>query len=234
MQPRNKQTGYSFFFTAARRGLVGLILASMLIKVSDNELVSGLNCSEISWPLWKNFKTHFIQSDGRVLAENVAPFRSFSEGQSYAMFFALVANDQPTFESIWKWSTFNLAKNNIGTTLPAWVWGQNQSGSWAIIDRNPASDADLWFAYDLLEAGRLWNKPEYTKDGQKLLANIERWEIANLPNFGKMLLPGPIGFSSSDNSWRINPSYMPIPVLRRLATENPKGPRYQGCSTRGN
>ncbi len=212
------------FFTAARRSFVGLVLASMLITVSNNELASELNCTEKSWPLWDNFKTYFVQNDGRIVVENIEPFRSFSEGQSYAMFFALVANDQSTFEKIWHWSLENLAGGNISKTLPSWVWGKADNGAWTTLDKNSASDADLWFAYDLLEAGRLWNRPDYTRDGQLLLANIERSEIATLPKFGKMLLPGPFGFSSPNNLWRLNPSYMPIPVLRRLAAENPQGP----------
>jgi endoglucanase len=33
--------------------------------------------------------------------------------------------------------------------------------NWAVIDTNSASDADIWIAWSLLEAGRLWKHPDY-------------------------------------------------------------------------
>ncbi|MEK9939779.1 MAG: glycosyl hydrolase family 8, partial [Methylotenera sp.] len=76
-----------------------------------------------------------------------------SEGQAYALFFALVANDQPQFERLLQWTQLNLAQGNLATNLPAWHWGQKADGSWGVIDGNSASDADIWIVYTLLEAG---------------------------------------------------------------------------------
>ena len=84
-------------------------------------------------------------------------------------------------------------------------------------DANAASDADLWLAYDLLEAARLWGRKDYAVRGQALLARIENEEIADLPGLGKMLLPGPMGFTLPGGISRLNASYLPPPVLRRLA-----------------
>jgi len=151
---------------------------------------------------------------------------STSEGQSYAMFFALVANDRETFERLWRWSVANLAGGDTAQRLPAWSWGQRDDGAWGVLDSNAASDADLWFAYALLEAGRLWRQPAYTRDAQALLALIEGREVAQLPGLGSMLLPAPEGFAQPD-LWRLNPSYLPVPVLRRLAQASAKGPWTQ-------
>ena len=93
-----------------------------------------------------------------------------------------------------------------------------------MLDANSAADADLWFAYALLEAGRLWQRPDYILDGRRLLKNIERQEVVTLPGLGAMLLPGPYGFVQADGSWRLNPSYVPTPLLRRFALEAPDGP----------
>ena len=185
--------------------------------------VSQAAC-QIEWPLWQHFSERWIQSDGRVLDSSLKKNHSTSEGQSYALFFALVANDKELFDSIWRWSLENLAGNNLEVQLPAWLWGQSKDGTWQVQDRNSASDADLWFAYALLEAARLWNKPEYETEARLLLTQIKQREVAEVPGLGTVLLPGEVGFVQSDHLWRLNPSYMPIPLLRRLAQFDPLGP----------
>jgi endoglucanase len=178
----------------------------------------------VDWPHWQRFAEHWIQPDGRVLESSLEKNHSTSEGQSYALFFALVANDQARFERIWRWSRENLAGNDPQNILPAWLWGQGKDGQWQVQDPNSASDADLWFVYALLEADRLWRKPEYRADALALLAQIKARETTELPGLGPVLLPGPIGFSHIGHLWRINPSYQPLPLLRRLAAVDPKGP----------
>lgn len=202
-----------------RHGLAALAAAALL---PAGALAQA--CPPADWPLWSDFQRRFVQADGRVIDHSVAQRPSTSEGQSYAMFFALVANDRAVFERVWRWSIDNLAAADLAGRLPAWQWGQRQDGSWGVIDANAASDADLWFAYALAEAGRLWNRADYTRDAQTLLARIGAEEVADLPGLGKILLPGPSGFALPGPVWRLNPSYLPIPVLRRLAGIDPRGP----------
>ena len=182
------------------------------------------SCQVPAWPLWQTFTTHFIQPDGRVLDASTPQQHSSSEGQSYGMFFALVAGDQVMFDKLWRWTVSNLAAGDIGKQLPAWYWGLQKDGSWGVLDTNSASDADLWFAYVLLEAGERWQRADYTRDAQQLLARIESEEIAELPGLGPMLLPGKNDFVRPDHLWQLNPSYLPVPVLRRLALASPRGP----------
>lgn len=176
------------------------------------------------WPQWRAFVEHFLQPDGRVLDASTPKLHSSSEGQSYGMFFALVANDPAAFERMWRWAVDNLAQGDINAHLPAWIWGKNEQGDWGVLDDNSASDAELWFIYALLEAGQRWQRPDYLRDAHSLLARVEAEEVADLPGLGKMLLPGPKHFALADRVWRLNPSYLPIPVLRRLATASPQGP----------
>jgi endoglucanase len=91
------------------------------------------------------------------------------------------------------------------------------------MDANSASDADLWIAYDLFQAGRLWKEPSYTKLAYALATQIIKQEMVDLPGLGPMLLPGPQGFRTGDVT-RLNPSYLPLPLLRALAHEMPDGP----------
>ena len=176
------------------------------------------------WPLWRDFRTHFVQESGRVLDASVKEQHSSSESQSYGMFFALVANDRPAFDLLWKWSVDNLGNGDLTRQLPAWRWGLADDGTWGVLDPNSASDADLWYVYALLEAGRLWRAPEYTRQAEALLALVEAQELADLPGLGPMLLPGRNGFSQpEEQTWQLNPSYMPVPVLRRLHQASPGG-----------
>lgn len=182
-------------------------------------------CKADPWPLWKDFQTHFIQESGRVLDASTELNHSSSEGQSYGMFFALVAGDRSTFDRLWRWSIDNLMGGAVDSELPAWIWGKDDEGTWRVIDANSASDADLWFVYALLEAGHLWKEPEYTRQALTLLALIESHELSELPGFGLMLMPGKEGFINPETkSWRLNASYLPIPLLRRLALASPNGP----------
>jgi endo-1,4-beta-D-glucanase Y len=182
------------------------------------------SCGADAWPLWQDFQTRFIQPDNRVEDASTPQKHTSSEGQSYGMFFALVANDQPVFDKLWRWTVSNLFAGDAGSRLPAWFWGRAPDGRWHVLDSNSASDADLWITYDLLEAGRLWKRPEYIAAGRALLERIEHEEVVDLPGLGQMLLPGAYGFSKPDGTWRLNASYLPMPVLRRLAGEHPDGP----------
>lgn len=86
--------------------------------------------------------------------------------------------------------------------------GQKDDEQWTLLDSNSASDSDLWIAWALLEAGRLWQQPQYTETGKALLARIVAEETVAVPGLGTMLLPGKVGFAD-DSGWRFNPSYLP-------------------------
>lgn len=178
---------------------------------------------EADWPLWRAFVARFLQADGRLI-DHAAGGRSTSEGQAYAMFFALVANDRERFRLLLDWTERHLAGGELRQRLPAWLWGKSLLGSWQVLDANAASDADLWLAYALLEAGRLWGEPSYSDLGLAILARVARLSVVTLPGFGPMLLPAPRGFAFSGRRWRINPSYLVPQQLRRFAAVDPQGP----------
>ena len=148
--------------------------------------------------------------------------QTHSEAQSYALMFALIANDRPRFKSILRWTEDNLCAGDVTTRLPAWLWGQQDGGQWGVLDSNAASDADVWIAYALIEAGRLWNVRRYRALGRSLAERILAEETADLPGLGHTLLPGPVGFVvEAGQRWRLNPSYLPLQALRRLAAVAP-------------
>lgn len=177
-----------------------------------------------AWPLWTAFVGHFLSADGRVV-DHTADARSTSEGQAYALFFALVANDRANFDRILLWTQNNLAQGSLAARLPAWHWGRSTNGQWQIIDSNPASDADLWLAFTLIEAGRLWGDRGLSTLGRQIAARIAATEVAKLRHKGAVLLPAPRGFGLKDRGgWRLNPSYVPPQLATRLTALAIPGP----------
>jgi endo-1,4-beta-D-glucanase Y len=180
--------------------------------------------SPADWPLWQRYAEVFIRDDGRVV-EPSAGNRTTSEGQAYGVFFALVANDRPRFDRLLAWTENNLAKGDLTRNLPGWHWGRDDAGQWRLLDDASAADADLWLAYSLLEAGRLWRAEPLSKQGRSLLARAVAREVVRLPGLGFTLLPGPVGFEVSGKGlWRLNPSYLPLQLLRRFASSTLPGP----------
>ena len=172
---------------------------------------------------WRSFAARHIQPDGRVIDFDTPQQQSTSEGQSYGLFFALVHDDRRRFERVLAWTETNLCGGSLAQHLPAWQWGRKTEGGWGVIDPNPASDADLWIAYALLEAARLWEVPAWRTLGLALLALVEREEVITLPGLGRMLLPWSRNVASGP-VWRLNPSYLPLQLLRRFQQEKPTGP----------
>jgi endo-1,4-beta-D-glucanase Y len=213
---------------------------------------ANANASVCAWADWSAFKRDLLSADGRVIDASTPRQITVSEGQSYALFFALVANDRAAFNKILQWTENNLAQGDLTAHLPAWIWGrtdidekgapvassaaaatsatsaaQSSKGTWGVIDSNSASDADLWIAYTLLEAGRLWNERRFTALGTVMARNIVRSETAILPGLGRTVLPGPQGFKLDKDSWRLNPSYVPLQVMRRFALALPEASEWK-------
>lgn len=198
--------------------VVGLYLILLFInQITNAQIINAqiTNAQTIKceWPLWNEFKKYYITDEGRVIDPSNGLNITTSEGQSYGLFFALVANDPATFARLLAWTENNLAAGSLAKNLPAWLWGRQplsapdsknvklsqsialEAQKWQILDQNSAMDADLWIAYSLLEAGRLWHKPKYIELGKSLLKRVRLDESMKLPKLGDMLLPGKVGFS---------------------------------------
>ena len=198
----------------------------ILLVVGLSMFSAAGGCKQSPWLLWSSFSTRFIDAQsGRVFDPN-GDQRTTSEGQAYSLFLALAANDRATFDRVLEWTQTNLASGALSKHLPAWLWGRDKDGQWKILDPNPASDADVWTAYTLIEAGRLWRIPDDTNLGRGMLALIARSEVADLPGFGLTLLPGPSGFEHG-NTFTLNPSYLSLFLFERLAAFDPTGPWHQ-------
>ncbi len=195
-------------------------IAALALTLCLGLLPLEASAASCDWPAWGHYKTAMMSRDGRIIDRSTKQLITTSEGQSYGLFFALLANDRQSFARLLDWTRNNLADGSLEAHLPAWQWGQSEAGKWQVLDSNNASDADLWIAYSLLEAGRLWQWPAYVALGQNMLWRIAAQSLRPLPQLGLMLLPGDVGFDGSDG-WRLNPSYLPPQLLSRFASVAP-------------
>ena len=196
-----------------------LATASLLLML----MIDGGCHAEPTWPLWESYAAKFIDNQGRVI-DHGAQDRTTTEGEAYAMFFALVANDRNRFDKLLDWTEANMAQGDLTLHLPAWSWGKAADGDWKVLDPNPAADADLWMAYVLEEAGRLWGVDRYAKLGSLMISRVAQQEVVLIPGVGTTMIPGAQGFHPTPDSWYLNPSYLPPPVLEYFAHNDPQTP----------
>lgn len=192
--------------------------------------VAATTACESNWPEWEAFKKNFISPEGRVIDASSAIMHTSSEGQSYALFFALIANDRETFEKLLAWTEENLAQGDLVSHLPAWQWGKKEDGSWGVMDENTAADSDLWIAYAVGEAGRLWANRRYVAIASLMADRILSVETLEVPKLGWVLLPGTVGFTPTTTSVRLNPSYVPLQLMRWFSVRS-KDPRWESLLT---
>lgn len=194
------------------------------------------------WNDWRRYADEAVSDEGRLIDPSDARLITTSEGQSYGLFFALVDDDQERFEKLRCWTVDNLCAGDIGNNLPAWLWGKTETPvpktekpprgakapvsvpveRWSVIDENNATDADLWIAYALLEAGRLWKKDYYREEGLALLDLVRRTCLHETDALGPVCLPGRTGFVDDAGRVTFNPSYTPLQLFRRFALEDPR------------
>lgn len=179
------------------------------------------------WQGWQVFKNHFISDDGRVIDLGSKQNITTSEGQSYALFFALVANDKAAFDNILDWTQENLSEGDLSTRLPAWQWGENRDKTGEILDSNPASDSDLWIAYSLSQAAILWDERRYSILAAVMAQRIMREETAYISGLGLTLLPAPAGFEFKNDTYKLNPSYSPLFIYQQFSKLYPHSPWQQ-------
>ena len=209
--------GKSLVLMRSRRHFLESVVA---VALTSPRMARAENCD--GWADWIIFRDKFVQADGRVV-DFSADAQSTSESQAYAMFFALVANDRPSFDRLLTWTRANLAQGDLSARLMAWKWGRRTDGSWGVIDNNAAGDAALWLAYVLFQAARRWRDSSLRAAAELMQARIEKELVVDVAGVGPVLLPGPQGFVLKSGGWKLNPSYLPLPVLRGLATEVPTG-----------
>lgn len=166
--------------------------------------------------LWQVYKDRYIQQDGRVRDPQRAD-ASTSEGESYALLRAVWQDDHTTFDAVLNWTVNNLQLPR-GDKLFAYLWGKNPDGSWKVIDKDDATDADEDIAFALLLAAKKWNNPGYQTQAQAILSDI--WSKLTVNVKGQPYLTAG-NWSPALAQPVLNPSYLAPYEYRLFAQIDP-------------
>ncbi len=161
---------------------------------------------------WNVFRTRFLAPEGRVVDtgnRNV----SHSEGQGYGLFAAVRADDRQAFQRILAWTLASLKRPSDNL----FAWRFTPDATPPVNDLNTASDGDLMIAWALVEAGRKWRNPDYTRQGLAIARDLQRLCFLNLGRRW-LLLPGAYGFRAASRVV-VNLSYCVLPALQELGRE---------------
>jgi len=174
---------------------------------------------DATWSAWSEFQKKFISAEGGVIDNSAGDTRASSEGQAYALFFALVANDKKAFEKILAWTEENLADDDLATHLPAANWGKSEE-TWGATTDTENIGANLWMAYALGEAGRLWTNRRYVALSSLMADRILSTETLNMPKLGLVLAANSSVAETDRSSVYFNPSHMPLQLLHWFAARS--------------
>jgi endoglucanase len=160
---------------------------------------------------WGVYRDRFVTGDGRVIDTGNKSV-SHTEGQGWAMLFAVTADDRASFDNIWGWTEAHLAQPD--TALFAWRWDPTDSKN-PVADTNNASDGDTLIAWALIRAAERWHEPKYRAAARRIAADLRDRMLAAVAH-RLVLLPGRDGFIRDDGSIVINPSYYIYPAFKDL------------------
>lgn len=161
---------------------------------------------------WQQYQARFVAPDGRVVDTGKHAI-SHSEGQGYGLLSAVHHDDRAAFKRIWQWTQQHLRVRD--DRLFAWQWAPDRG----VLDRNNASDGDVYIAWALLRAGEHWRSTAYLDEARQILADVKRKLIRDHAGY-TVLLPGGEGFTATDHVV-LNLSYWVFPALDAFARRDP-------------
>nr|WP_256500470.1 glycosyl hydrolase family 8 [Limimaricola litoreus] len=162
---------------------------------------------------WQDWRARFLMPEGRVIDDYQGDI-SHSEGQAWALLFAVAAGDRETFDAIRGWTNANLAVRR--DPLLAWRYVPGESA--AARDYNNASDGDLFYAWALLRGGRRFGDAEALEQGGQVARGVMEICIAEDPRQpGRHLLLPAAEHFRGEGHVTLNPSYIMPRALHELA-----------------
>lgn len=156
--------------------------------------------------------------DGRVVRRDEGG-DTVSEGQAYGLLAAVVADDEDAFDAVWDWTTEELMRPD---GLLSWQWEDG-----AVVDDEPASDADLDAARALVLAGDRFARQDLTDDGIAL-GTVILDRLTAETSYGRVLLPGL--WAADRTPLPYNPSYA-SPAAFDILAEATGDARWDELST---
>lgn len=172
---------------------------------------------------WAAFVARYVDGNGRVIdiEQNAI---SHSEGQSYGMLLAVMADDRAVFDSILHFTFMNMRHRR--DALVSWSYDPREMEP--ITDPNNATDADILIAYALLAAADKWQEPRYKSLADPMIADIGR---LLLDASGELVLVRPAAFgfdrSAHQDGPVVNLSYYVYGALLAFADIDDRYPFFR-------
>jgi endoglucanase len=168
----------------------------------------------------QRFLSRYVAADGRVVRRDQGG-DTVSEGQAYAMLLTAEGGDRERFRRVWKWTRAHLQRRD---GLLSYRWRRG-----AVVDPQPAADADLDAARALLIAGRRFRDPALRRAGVRIGTSILARETRPTA-LGPVLVAGPWAAQPRV----VNPSYFSPAAFQALAraTGDPRWSQLEFTSYR--
>ncbi|QYK40997.1 MAG: glycosyl hydrolase family 5 [Paracoccaceae bacterium] len=161
---------------------------------------------------WRDWKALCLMPEGRVV-DGFQGGASHSEGQGYGLLLAAQFGDAAAAGAILSWTEANLAVRD--DALLAWRWMPDTLPR--VVDRNNASDGDLFYAWGLVILAAQQGRPELLARAKEIAADILRLcRVPDPAGGGMLMLPGAVGFRTAE-AVVVNPSYVMPRAMREVA-----------------
>lgn len=155
----------------------------------------------------ERFLDRYVTSDGRVIRHDQGG-DIVSEGQTYALLIAEVADRPALARTIWSWTSTHLGRSDG-------LFASHASGSGQVEDPHSATDADTLIAYALMRyVGP--DQDALHKAGRRVADAVLAHESVSLPDGAALPVAGP--WATSTKPPIVNPSYLMPGVFDALAT----------------
>lgn len=178
---------------------------------------------------WNAFKAAFIAPNDYVLdrGDPAKPDpKAHSEGQSYAMLFAVAHDDRATFDRIWRWTDANMRRAD--DRLFGWCW---KPAKRTLTDDNVASDGDVGIAWALTRASSRWKDAAYAAAAREIAGDVLRKLVVEAGG-RTVLKAGLRGHENPNGTPQLNLSYWMFPAFRELDALVPS-PKWQALVDSG-
>jgi endoglucanase len=145
-------------------------------------------------PAAARFLADYVTPEGRVVRHDEGG-DTVSEGQAYALLIAAGTGDEGRFEQVWAWTRDHLQRDD---GLFAWRWDGG-----AVVDDQPAADADLDVVVALATAADRFERPEWRTEARRIADAVMEHETFEVDG-RRLLAAGPWAVDPRT----VNPSYL--------------------------
>jgi len=152
-------------------GIIFLCCLTSCRYASTVKPTSGMDLDEV-YATW-NFYRHAYLQEGRVI-ENANQGITSSQGQGYALLYAVWADDPSTFQQVWQWTQKNLQGRSDHLFVSRWKD--------VVVDSRTHTGANTDIALALILAARRFSRPDYQIEAIPILNSLWNHAVFSFNN----------------------------------------------------